>query len=93
METSSHHIFDSADELVVEERLSAKAIRSAAGTGAIFHKIKVPLFGETRCFTAMIYGEYLEGAGACSFGMPMCKIKMDNTEGCEERKNPSFDHV
>lgn len=63
------HTWDSSrfqttsDKTGGSERLSAKAVRSATGTGAKFHKIKAPLFRETCCFTAMIYGEYLEAAG------------------------------
>lgn len=45
------------------ERLSAKVIHSATGTGAIFHKIKAPLFGETCGFTAMMYGEFRGSRG------------------------------
>lgn len=37
------------------ERLSAKSVHSATSTGAIFHKIKAPLFRGASCFTAMAY--------------------------------------
>lgn len=37
--------------------LSANPVHSAMSTGAIFHKIKAPLFRETSCFTAMAYKE------------------------------------
>lgn len=54
------------------ERLSAKAIHSATGTGAIFHKIKAPLFGETCCLCSHDI-EYLEAAGRAAFGCRCAK--------------------
>lgn len=38
------------------ERLCAKSIHSAVSAGAIFHKIKPPLFRGTHCFIAVTYG-------------------------------------
>lgn len=57
-----------------------KAIHSATSTGAIFHKIKAPLFRETCCFRAMIYREYLEAVGTCSSGMPMWEKRLNYHE-------------
>lgn len=42
----------------------ASVIHSETGTGAIFHKIKAALFGETCCFTAAVSRERLKAAEA-----------------------------
>lgn len=48
----------------------ASVIHSETGTGAVFHKIKAALFGETRCFTATVYRE---------------RFKAEEAGGCEEK--------
>lgn len=78
-----------------ERGLSAKVIHSGTGTGAIFHKIKAPLFRETRRFTAMIHGEYLEAAGTCSCGickkiLEMIMDKSESSKAVRKKKKPHW---